>query len=163
MLNKTFYYIFLIIMQKRKYPDPKRWFPKNPHKYKGDVDNIWYRSSYELKYLKWLDTDPRVIEYNSEEIIVPYISPIDNRWHKYYIDFWAKMKDKNGNINTYLIEIKPYHQTKPPEVKKRITKAYINEVATWGVNDAKWNAARAYCRQRNWKFLILTEKELYGK
>jgi len=148
--------------QKRSYPEPKQWFPKNEKKYKGDINNIWYRSSWEKKYLQWLDTDPRVLEYNSEEIIVPYISPVDNRYHKYYIDFWVKMEDKNGKVNTYLIEIKPYKQTQPPTVKKRITKQYINEVATWGVNSAKWIAARQYCRQRQWKFLILTEKELFN-
>lgn len=145
-----------------KYPEPKLWFPKNPHKYRGDVNNIWVRSSLERKVLNWLDKDERVIEYSSEEIIIPYKSPIDSKFHRYYPDVYAKMKTSNGTIVEYLIEIKPYKQTLAPKVKNKITKTYINEVCTWGVNSAKWEAATIFCRKRGWVFKKLTEQEILG-
>jgi hypothetical protein len=144
------------------YPEPKKWFPKNPKKYKGDVHNIWVRSSWEQKVLEWFDINPNVLEYSSEEIVIPYISPIDNRPHRYFVDVYAKMKKINGKIEEYLIEIKPYHQTQQPKYKNRITKTYINEVCTWGVNSAKFEAAKKFCRQRGWIFKILTEQELFN-
>lgn len=149
-------------MQKKKYPEPKKWFPKNPSKYSGDVNNIWYRSSYELKVFKWLDTNENVIEYSSEEIVIPYISPVDNRWHRYFIDVYARIRLTENIIKTYLIEIKPEAQTRPPQLKKNVTKSYINEVCTWGVNSAKFEAAKKYCKERGWEFKIITEKNLFG-
>jgi len=62
-----------------------------------------------------------------------------------------------------MIEVKPYGQTHAPKAQKRLTKKYLNEVKTWGVNQAKWEAAMEYCKDRNWKFQILTEKELFKK
>ena len=133
----------------------------NREKYKGDPNNIVYRSSWELRVQKWLDRNPNVIEWSSEECIIPYISPIDNRQHRYFIDFYAKVKKQDGTIASYLIEVKPYKQTIEPQVKKRITKTYIKEVSEWGVNSAKWRAAREYCRKNGFEFKILTEKELF--
>lgn len=148
-------------MKKKSYPDPKRWYPKNPKKYIGDADNIWYRSSWEKKVLIWLDNNPNVIEYSSEEVVIPYISPIDSKWHRYFVDFYAKVKNNQGQIVEYLIEVKPYAQTIEPQVKKRVTKGYINEVYNWGINSAKWKAAREYCRKRNLQFRIMTEKDIF--
>ena len=136
--------------------------PKNPSKYKGDVDSIVYRSSWELRMMKWLDQNPSVIEWNSEEIIIGYRSPIDGKIHRYFTDIWAKLKEKDGKITTYIFEIKPESQTKPPVPKKRRTKRYINEVMTWGINEAKWEAAKSYCKKRGWKFELITEKDLFG-
>lgn len=147
----------------KSYPKPRLWYPKNPQKYKGDVNNIWYRSSWELRVLKWLDNNPNVIEYSSEEIKVPYISPIDGQYHNYYPDVIAKVKKYDGSIAIYMIEIKPYAQTLEPKPKKRITKTYINEVYTYGVNKEKWKAAIQYCKKRNWTFKILTEKGENGE
>jgi len=130
--------------------------PTNPQKYKGNPCNIVYRSSWELKLMKYLDTHEDIIEWASEEFCIPYISPIDNRPHSYFPDFWVKKRDKT----TLVIEIKPAAQTVEPAKKKTINRAYINEVMTWGVNQAKWKAAKEFCEDRKWKFLILTEKEL---
>lgn len=149
-------------MATKRYPEPKLWYPKNPKKYKGDVNNIWVRSSWEKKILDWLDKNENVLEYSSEEVIVPYKSPVDGKYHRYFLDAYAKIKSSNGSVAEYLIEVKPYKQTIEPQVKKRITKAYINEVYTWGINSAKWEAAKEYCRKRNMKFVILTEKEIFG-
>jgi hypothetical protein len=144
----------------RPYPEPKLWTPKNPSKYKGDVNNIWIRSSWEKVLLKWMDSNPNVIEYSSEELKIPYISPIDNRYHNYYPDMIAKIKSK-GKIITYVIEVKPFNQTFEPKVRKKMTKQYIHEVYTWGINSAKFKAAKDFCKKNGWIFRILTEKDLF--
>jgi len=137
--------------------------PKNPGKYKGDPTNIIYRSSWEFKLLTILDAHPDVIEYASEELIIQYISPLDNKVHRYFPDFWVKKKNKEGQLETVVIEVKPKYQTVQPEKKQKATKRYIKEVSTWMVNSAKWKAANQYCDQRDWKFMIMTENELFGK
>lgn len=136
-----------------------RFIPKNRKKYKGDVNNIFYRSSWECKYMSYLDSDPRVLEWSSEEVIVPYKSPVDNRMHRYFVDFWVKMQTVHGP-KVFLIEIKPKKQSKEPQPRKRMTKQYIQEVATWGINQAKWSAATDYCLDRGWEFKVLTEDDL---
>lgn len=133
--------------------------PKNPGKYKGNLDNIVFRSSWELRVMKYFDENPSILEWSSEEIAIPYISPIDRRYHRYFPDFLIKTS-VNGKILTNLIEVKPYSQTIEPKRKRKITKQYLTEVTTWGVNQAKWKSAREYCADRNWNFQILTEKEL---
>lgn len=134
---------------------------RNPNKYKGDPTNIVYRSRWELMVMQKLDAHPDVLEWSSEEIIVRYRSPIDGRVHRYFPDFWVKKKDREGKIQHDMIEVKPFKQTQPPSVMEgRPTKRYLNEVMTWGVNSAKWKAAREYCADRGWNFVIITEKEL---
>ena len=132
----------------------------NATKYKGDITNIVYRSLWELKFMKWCDSTISVVEWGSETIIIPYISPIDNKVHRYFVDFYIKVHTKANNIEKYLIEIKPEKFTKPPEIPKKKTKRFIDEVFQYGVNDAKWKAAFEFCKDRNMKFVILTEKDL---
>lgn len=134
--------------------------PKNTSKYKGNPTNIIYRSLWELKLMRYLDDHPDVVSWSSEEIAIPYKSPIDGKYHRYFPDFKIQRKDKTGSVSTLLIEVKPLKQTKPPEVASRVSKKYINEVATWGINQAKWKAAFEFCKDRNWQFSIMTEKEL---
>lgn len=134
--------------------------PKNPSKYKGDPTNIIYRSSWEAKFMKYLDEHPDVLVWASEELVVPYRSPVDGRVHRYFPDFIVRKRNAEGLTETLMIEIKPAHQTREPIKKKTINKQYINEVMTWGVNQAKWKAATEYCDDRKWRFLVLTEKEL---
>lgn len=134
--------------------------PINPSKYRGDPTNIVYRSRWELVYMSRLDKDSSVLEWASEEHVVPYRSPIDNRIHRYFVDFYIKKRMPDGNIKCALIEIKPKSQTKPPAVINKPNKRYINEVMTWGVNEAKWKAATEFCRDRGWDFEILTEDHL---
>lgn len=134
--------------------------PRNPKKYMGDSSNIVYRSRWELVLMSYLDKHPHVIQWASEEVIVPYVSPIDGRIHRYFPDFLVKRINRNGDRETILIEVKPEYQTVPPQVQSRKTKKYLNEVKTWGINDAKWKAAREYCNDRGWKFEIFTEKHL---
>ena len=134
--------------------------PRNPAKYAGDHKNIIYRSTWECKVMDWLDKNPNVISWASEELTVPYKSPVDGRFHRYFPDFLVKWKTKDGKVRTMMIEVKPKRQTQPPVKKSRVTKQYINEVATWGVNQAKWAAAVEYCADRGWEFQVLTEDDL---
>jgi len=134
--------------------------PKNPQKYKGDPTNIIYRSGWELKFMLYVDSHPEIVEWGSEEFSIPYRSPIDNRIHRYFPDFYLKKKTKDGKSQTMVVEIKPLKQTIEPQKQNKKTKRYINEVMTWGINSSKWQAAQEFCKERNWQFLILTEKEL---
>lgn len=134
--------------------------PKFPEKYKGDPTNIIYRSLWERNCMIYFDQNPNVLNWSSEEIIIPYKSPIDGKWHRYFPDFVIRVRNKYNQTETYVIEVKPYKETKEPEIKKRITKQYLYEVQTWGINSAKWNAAKEFCDDRKWKFKIITEREL---
>jgi len=134
--------------------------PKNPKKYVGDSNNIVYRSSWECRVMNWFDQNDDIISWASEELIVPYKSPIDNRFHRYFPDFIVKVKTRDGTMKTLMIEVKPKKQTIPPEPRKRVTKQYVTEVTTYGVNQAKWKAAHEYCLDRGWEFKIMTEEHL---
>jgi len=124
--------------------------PRNPAKYRGDSSNIIYRSRWELVFMGYCDKHPDIIQWASEELIIPYRSPIDGKVHRYFPDFWIKKKNREGKTEVVVIEIKPYAQTKEPTPQKRITKKYLYEVKTWGVNSAKWEAAYKYCNERGW-------------
>ena len=139
-----------------------RYRVKNPQKYKGDSTNVIYRSSLELKLMNYLDAHPDILEWSSEEFFVPYRSPLDNKIHRYFPHFSVKRRDRDGNIDKIVIEIKPSTQTRPPERKSRVTPRYITEVKNWGINNAKWEACKSFCDSRQWKFQILTEKEING-
>lgn len=141
-------------------PHKGRYKPVNPEKYNGSLREIVYRSSWELKYMRWCDLREDVIEWSSEEIVIPYKSPIDRRWHRYFPDMYVRVRNKKGKIEHWLVEIKPHHETQEPKRPKRITRDYANRVATYATNVAKWEAAKEYCKERNWKFIILTENEL---
>jgi restriction endonuclease len=133
--------------------------PKNPQKYKGNPNNIIYRSSWELRCMKYFDDQEQVIWWASEELSIPYFSPVDNRMHRYFPDFIIKVKQKDGKVMTYVIEVKPAAQTQKPVQKKR-TKKYISEAATYVVNQCKCKAADEFCQEHGWVFQIITEREL---
>ena len=134
--------------------------PKHPEKYVGDPTNIVYRSSWEAKVMSWLDNNDSIITWASEELFIPYISPVDNRWHRYFPDFLVKYRTKDNKLSTMMLEVKPKKQTAQPDPQKRKTKQFINEVKTWGVNQAKWKAASEYCLDRGWEFKLITEDHL---
>ena len=137
-----------------------KFSPKNTNKYLGDPTNIWYRSLWERRVMVYLDENSSVVEWSNEEIVIPYLSPVDNRAHRYFPDFFVRLRNKQGLIESTIIEGKPASQTKPPKPQKRATRRYITEVMTWGVNEAKWKAADEYCKDRGWKFVVVTEKDL---
>jgi hypothetical protein len=134
--------------------------PKYPEKYVGDVKNIVFRSSWERKAMIWFDNNPAVLKWASEEQWIPYISPVDHIPHKYYIDFIISVRTKTGENKVFAIEIKPQSQVDAPKTPKRQTKAYIESIKTYAVNQAKWKAAVEWCGKQNMEFKILTENEL---
>ena len=136
---------------------------KDLKKYKGDPTKCIYRSLWERKFMIYCDNNPSIIQWASEELAIPYYSQVDKKMHKYYIDFWIKVKQKDNVIKHFLIEIKPEKQTKKPERKSKREKRYLNEMVQWETNTAKWNAAQEFCNKNNIEFLILTEKQLFQK
>ena len=110
--------------------------------------------------MSFLDQNENVLEWSSEEVVVPYVSPKDGRHHRYYPDFLAKMMKEDGSIKTVMIEVKPKKETKEPRKQSKVTQKYITEVVTWGINQAKWKAAQEYCADRQWDFMIITEEHL---
>lgn len=138
----------------------RKFFPINPEKYTGDVNNIIMRSSWETRFAGWCDRNPNILKWSSEETIIPYRCPTDNKIHRYYVDFKMTIKDINGNITTYLIEVKPLKQLSPPVFPGRRTKKFLQESFSFMKNQAKWEAARNHCKDRGWIFKIITEKEL---
>ena len=137
-----------------------KYYPSFPRKYKGDPTNIIYRSLWERKFMVYCDKNTKILEWGSEEIALPYISPHDSRIHRYFPDFYIKVQENTGKIKRYLIEVKPLKQTVKPKKPKRQTKGYIREAFEYARNQAKWKAAREYCADRMWEFKVITEKEL---
>jgi hypothetical protein len=120
-----------------------------------------YRSSWELKIMMWLDRSNGILEWSSEELVIPYISPKDGRPHRYFVDFLVTMRTTTG-IETHLIEVKPKAQCQPPKRPKRMSQGYADRVVTWAVNQAKWEMADQYAKKRGWKFTLLTEDDIPG-
>ena len=137
-----------------------KYYPSYPRKYKGDPTNIIYRSLWERKFMVYCDKNDSILEWASEEISIPYRSPVDNRVHRYFPDFYMKVKERGGKIKRYVIEVKPAKQTKPPVKPKRQTKGYFREAYEYAKNQAKWKMAREFCADRQWEFKVVTEKEL---
>ena len=158
-------------MRNKGKPATGNYIPSNPSKYDGAWP-IVYRSSWELKVMKYFDANPNVVKWNSESIIVGYHKPIkfdkdkiiQTRPARYFPDFFAIIRDSNGKLNKYLIEVKPYVQTLPPLRKRGKRKqTLLKEMYTYAVNRAKWEYAEEYCKKRGWEFKILTEMEIYNK
>ena len=139
-----------------------RYELRYPKKYAGDSKNVVYRSSWELQCMVYFDRNPDIVKWASEELIIPYKSPLDSKVHRYFPDFIIQ----TSKGKTIVIEVKPFRQTKKPKVRKnksKHNKQYLYEVRTWGVNEAKWKAAEQYCKKKGWEFQILTEKDIYKK
>lgn len=138
-----------------------KFVPKNVHKYKGNPSLITWRSTWERSCFRWCDQNPDVVSWSSEETVVPYISPVDGKQHRYFIDLTIWFS--NGNI--LLVEIKPKHQTVKPDPSKykknkRAQERLLTEAKTWSINEAKWNAAKSYADKFGYKFCIFTEDTL---
>jgi len=140
-----------------------KFTPKNPKKYKGDPTNIVYRSMWEAKFMQFLDGNDEIKQWASEEISIVYLSPVDGRYHRYFPDFWIR-KVVEGKEECAIIEVKPKAQTEAPKPTTNTkSKKYITEVTTYVINQAKFEAATRYCEDRNWKFMVITENELFGR
>ena len=138
-----------------------KYIPINRKKYVGNSSQVIYRSLWERKLMVYCDRNEKVIEWGSEEVIVPYRSPWDGKMHRYFPDFYMKVKQGNGAYKKFIIEVKPKAQCKEPiKTPKRKTRKWYKEVQTWGINQAKWKSATDYCENRGMEFKILTEDHL---
>ena len=137
--------------------------PKNYKKYRGDPTKIYYRSLWERRFMVYCDNNSKIIEWGSEEIIIPYKSPLDQKTHRYFPDFYVKYINKDKKVVREIIEVKPKRHLLPPKEPKRRTQRYLNEVATYHKNKAKFKAAEEYCKDRKYNFRILTEDQLLPK
>ena len=164
------------VAKKRKPPKPRhqpqtnqphrghkqgKYTPKHPEKYVGDPTKIRYMSSWELSFDQFLDNNPNILRWSSEEIAIPYVKPTTGRVHKYYPDYWIEYRDKTGKIVHEIIEVKPEKQTKQPTTKGKNRKTQIYESLTWAVNTAKWEACQQFCNKYGIKFRLVTEKQLF--
>ena len=138
----------------------RKYTPIHPEKYNGDPTNIIMRSSWETRFALWCDKNPQIVKWKSEETIVPYRCPTDNKIHRYFVDFQIQVRKRDGALQTYLVEIKPAAQTQPPVFPGRKTQRYLTESMTFIKNQAKWKAAKQYAEDRGWEFKIITEHEL---
>jgi hypothetical protein len=137
--------------------------PKNPEKYIGDANNIVFRSLLERNFMRFCDHHPSVVAWASEEMFIPYRSPIDGKIHRYFPDFFVKLKQQDGSVRSVMVEVKPSkfcQPPTPPKSKRNPGKRFLKELQQWGVNEAKWNSAKQICDKKGWEFQILTEKEL---
>lgn len=136
--------------------------PTNPQKYVGDLNNIVYRSSYELRAFRWCDSTESILEWSSESIIIKYFDPTTNKIRRYFPDLYIKLQEQTGDIKRLLIEIKPKRQTIPPNPSpKKKTRTYLTEVKTYAKNAAKWEAARNFCLDNGMEFKLVTEEDLW--
>ena len=140
-----------------------RYTPLHPEKYRGNLQDICFRSSWEKIVMLWLDKHPAVLWWGSESFPIPYVSPVDNRPHRYYPDFVVHMKKRDGQEQTFIWEIKPHKETmlRPPP-PSRSSKRFLQEAATYSINTAKWDACTRWCEQHGWKFIVITEKNIPG-
>ena len=141
-----------------------RYFPTNPKKYKGNPNQIIYRSLWERKVMVYCDKNDAILEWGSEEVIVPYISPWDGKLHRYFPDFYMKVRQADGSTKKFIIEVKPKSQCKQPvKNPKRRTTKWFNEVKTFAINQAKWKSAREFCEDKGMEFKIFTEDHINPK
>ena len=141
-----------------------RYIPTNPKKYRGNPSQIIYRSLWERKLMVYCDRNEKILEWGSEEVIIPYLSPWDNKLHRYFPDFYMKVKQNSGGIKKFIIEDKPKYQCKPPvKNPKRKTKKWYNDVKNYVINEAKWKSANEFCLDNGMEFKILTEEHLNPK
>ena len=141
-----------------------RYFPTNPKKYRGNPNQIIYRSLWERKVMVYCDKNDAIIEWGSEEIIVPYLSPMDGKIHRYFPDFYMKVRQADGSTKKFIIEVKPKSQCKQPiKNPKRRTTKWFNEVKTFAINQAKWKSAKEFCEDKGMEFKIFTEDHINPK
>ena len=144
-------------IKSRKKKNIREYIPKNPQKYKGRYPIIT-RSTWEYKFCQWIDVNPNITEWSSEGIAIRYYDPIQMKKRRYYPDFLIK----NLEGQRFLIEIKPYKETKPPSKRGRKSeKTKLWQEATYLTNKAKFEAAKLYCNKMNWIFKLITERDLF--
>lgn len=135
--------------------EQRKFVPKNPQKYVGDPNNIISRSGLERRYMNYFDTNPNIKKWMSEEFHVPYMSPVDNKMHRYFVDILVETID--GRV--FAIEIKPNSKMYPPKNTKN-KKRLLLETMEYAVNQAKWKAAKEFFNKKGIDFIVVGEKEI---
>ena len=128
---------------------------KNPSKYIGGRTPT-YRSSWEFAFMRMCDTNESITQWASEAIKIPYRNPLSGKFTIYVPDFFVVYTDRNGKKHVELIEVKPSNHT----LKEKTGRSRTNQLH-FAVNQAKWTAARAYCKQKGMTFRIVTENEMF--
>lgn len=140
-----------------------RFFPKQLHKYAGNPNNIVFRSAWERTFMEYCDRHKDILSWASEELAINYYFPGDGKWHKYYPDFLLQVRTAVGPIQVWMVEVKPFKYTTPPKPPPtgKPKRRHLREMVEYHKNQAKWTAARSYCTNKDWRFVVLTEKDLY--
>lgn len=138
-----------------------RYHPRNPEKYVGDINKIRFMSSWEREAHQFFDNNPNILRWSSEEIGIPYLNAIDNKYHTYYPDYWIEYRNRKGEIVQEIIEVKPAAQVKRPSAKGKSRKVQLYEQLTYVKNMSKWKYAQAFCDAHRIRFRIITEKQLF--
>lgn len=137
-------------------PARGRFIPRNPQKYIGNPNQIFFRSSWEMQFFKWLDKNEAVLRWGSEELAIPYLNPLDMKVHRYFPDIIVLYKHKDGSLRKEIVEIKPYKETvETPKMTERDAKALV-------VNRAKWTAAAEFAALHGATFRVITEKTIFA-
>ena len=137
------------------------FIPSHPEKYTGNVNEIRYLSSWEVKLMRFLDSNPAVLNWLSESYPIDYWSEADNKMRKYYIDFFVKILKDDGTQENLAIEVKPHSEKYPPKKSKRKREdVYLKEEYTYRVNQAKWKTAEEWCKHHNFRFVVMDEYDL---
>ena len=140
-----------------------QFIPKNAVKYTGSYP-INIKSSWERSFAQWLDLNESVISWSSENISIKYFDPVLNKVRRYYPDFFFKTIDKDNNLKSYLVEVKPNKETKPPTKSgRKSVKTIVHQENTYYTNMAKFDAASLFCKKMGYQFKLITEKELFRK
>jgi|TARA_B110000977_G_scaffold104518_1_gene136386 hypothetical protein len=132
-----------------------RFTLKYPEKYLGNKTPL-YRSSWEFAFMKFCDESPAVTKWASESVKIPYKNPLTGKHTVYVPDFLIEYADRNGKPHVELIEVKPDNQT----VKENVGRDKWRQ-AQYIQNVAKWEAARAWCKQKRIFFRVITEKDIF--
>jgi hypothetical protein len=129
--------------------------PQNPDKYIGKSVPR-YRSGWELAVFRMCDNHPAIIGWGSETHRIPYKNPLTGKATNYVPDLLIVYRDRNGQNHAEMVEIKPSSQTLG-EAKSQ------QDIAAAVVNQAKWEAARAWCKGKGLGFRVLTEHQIFNK
>lgn len=138
-----------------------KYRPTNPKKYRGNVNNIVYRSSWERAAFNFCDSTPQIVAWASEETVIPYRCATDGRMHRYFVDLMVWARQPDGSVKKFIVEIKPMAQVKKPKkTPSKKEETYVKECVTWAKNQSKWKTAKEWAAQNNAEFIIWTENQL---
>jgi hypothetical protein len=138
-------------------------FYPSTNKYIGNTNEIIFRSGWEKKFMEFCETHPQILNWSSERTQIPYISPLDGKYHTYFVDFWIKIITIDNQYVNYLVEVKPDKKLdkpkQPAKQTRKSTQNYQDALNEWFVNKAKFETASRWCDSKGWKFAVITDKK----